>query len=475
MIKRTPRKHMSSAIMRVMRTSPFYTVFIIKHKIIEDRNVNGIEIDGETLKYHPEGIMHLSVPELAESLKHCAMHIAHKHHIRGATVKPRMESACKAAGVPFERVFNEAADLSINSLLRKNNEQVWSSENMNGAALPGKDRYSEIEDGKAMEDYCSPVLEILEQEPKEEQPGNGDGNGSSGNGQSGSGGQGGGEQSNDDDSPGNDENKNEDDQQKDSDNQQQDNQKPETKPQDMNFGMVAPTPNKNVRAEENKTDEMIAEAVMAAKAGGEGTGTVKDFILEYDKPPKVNWRQELSQFFEQTCRGRPNFRHVNRRLFGRDFIFPSNKDKSPKKTILLVDVSGSMSDECVASVYAHIEAIISIKREMEIVLVPFDGKVFEDKIKSFDSTNVPIPKQDKSRAGFGGTAFMPPVKYAEEQENVSGIIMLTDRLPFDKEPFEKHKTQFPWLILSVLEHQFGDRYCGSAVNPKWARVLEVEP
>ena len=331
--------------------------------------------------------------------------------------------------------------------------------------MPGRDKFKDFEDGESVEKYFPKVLKLIEEEEGQKQPG--------GNPPPCNGGQGGQGQGNQPDGDGDNESENE--------KQESDqNQSPPNGqgPKPMNFGMVKAPQGKSAAQADEDADQVIASAIMAAKEAGEGTGSVQQLIVENEKPVKIDWRAETSQFLERSCRGRRNYRHLNRRMFGSRIVFPTNKDKSPKRVILLVDVSGSMNDECVAAVYNHIEEIIKAKQTMVVELVPFDDGVFKDCISEFTRDNIPIRNDKRKRCGYGGTRFVSAAEFAEKrakEDDVSGTIMLTDRLPCDKEAFERFQPGMPWLILSVLKHQFGNGYENSAANPKWCKILEIEP
>ena len=454
---------LSKAMMRIYRTSPYYSHILMRHKKIQDTSVNGASINGSELRYNPEMIMDVPVSEMAEHLKHMAMHIAFGHHLRAADMEPRYAGTCKEKHVEFEKIFNEAADLAVNSLLRKNNEVVWSGEGMHDAPMPGRGDWMNFADELAAEEYFKPVLELRENLDPQTGPGEGEGSGSGGA------------------SGENDQNQGQNDQQDQNDSQGGSNGggQPQHQKEHRNWGQVE-KPSKPMHEAEQEHQEQVAGAVMAAKSAGEGTGTVNEFILKYEAPVKVDWRAETREFLQHVCRGRPNYKRLNRRMFGSSIVFPTNKDKSPRKCVLLVDVSGSMDDDCVAAVFSHIEALIEAHPQLEVVVAQFDYDVFEDSVKTYDRNNIPINAEERGRVGYGGTRFMPAFEWAEKQEDVSGVIMLTDLIPSDGREFQEYKPDMPTIVLSVLNYQFGDclnnhysRY--KEMVPKGLKVLEIEP
>lgn len=475
------RKHLSKGVMRVMRTSPFYTTIILKHQMVEDPNTQGMSINGTEIRYNPEAILTQTPEELGEHFKHMAMHIAFKHHVRQAEMKTRNAARFSGQEKKFAQIFDQAADLSINSLLAKENQKLWQTSPMfKEAPQPGSGKFKDFESGDSAEQYFPRVLKLMEEEEQKNPPGekpppcNG-GQGGQGGNQPGAGG-------GDDD--GDDEEKDEGEEEQDDSNQSSKGSGGKGKGEDdkqeqdvpMNFGMVKPAPQDPGQAED-QADEMIAAAIMAAKEAGEGTGSVQAIIAENEKPVDVDWRAEAAMFFERAIRGRKNYRHMNRRLWGSSIIFPTNKDKAAKKVIFLVDMSGSMSDEAVGAVYNHIEEIIKAKPSLVVELVPFDDGVFKDCVKEYTRDNLPIAKNQRTRMGYGGTRFCPAARFAEDKmktEDVSGVVMLTDRIPCDVKEFEDFKPALPWLILSVYKFQFGNSGY-SCATPKWCKIVEIKP
>jgi len=463
-IKSTARRNLSKATMRIMRTSPFYTTIVLKHKFVEDKSVNGITINGKSIRYHPDIVEKIPVPELAECLKHAAMHVAHKHHIRGSKLKQRYENVCKRKGLDFDTTFSVGADLSINSILKIKNEYIWGRNELpRHMIVPGHGQFHDFQDGESAEEYFLQILKKIDDKDENDD-----------------------QDDRRSDPQGSIREKTEDQKTKTAESNEETKEeipeklREETKDEEAEEpdlgGFEIIKPGKKCEEAENETETVISAAIVAGRGGGkQECESAKDIILQHVKPPTLNWRAELSQFINQTTKGKPNYRHANRRMYGGDFVYPTNKDKSPKKAILLLDVSYSMPDECVQAVFGHIEDILTVKRNMTVELVPFNTGVLTDSIKEFTSINTPIESNDRTRAGYGGTMFMPAVQYAEAQAS-SGIIMLTDMEPCDGHAFKEHKPRVPWLILSVQNYLYKrDVHANCHYSPKWTKVLEIKP
>jgi predicted metal-dependent peptidase len=423
-----PRDMISKGIMQMMSESPFYTTIILRHTVEEVEGLNSAMCtDGKTLRYDPDMIKEIQIDEIREILKHEACHVAYAHHIRMAQLEPVYKKRCEEAGVSFFYMCNVAADLAINWVLMQNSELWTSGKFLKKCLLPGREEYSELDEGKTMEWYFKELMKRIEDMPKQ------NAGGESGGGKG-------------------------------------------DKDSVQGIGSIMPAEG-DLQEVQNELGQTLAQAANASRMAGTESGSAKNFLKEFEAPAKLNWRTELQNFFTQTTKGRPNFQRPNRRYHSKDIIFPNRKVREVSSIALVVDMSGSMKDECVSSAYDHISDIIKVSNSTRIVLVPFDTKVFEDDVRIYDSSNVPIAENKRKRCGYGGTMFVPALKYAEEL-NPAGIILLTDLLPSDCSAFRQYQSKMPLLILSVLAHQFGKEYARQVSErevPKNARVIEIEP
>ncbi len=450
-----PREYLGRGIVRVMRNSPFYTMIILKHEVVANPYFDAyMATNGKQLIYNPNLIVKLKLDDLYEVLKHEAMHVANRHHIRMASLEKMYKSKVRELNIDFHKTFNYAADLAINSILESCNEKIWSdSQFLQGLLIPGVGDWHEFPKLESSEYYLKKIITEIEKIPEDlrksmEPQGQGDGGEGEGEGE-GEGGAGG---------------------------EGQGQRKEITEVgEGTGIGDVQKAKGDLSKAEQEAT-EMIARASMASRGAGTECGTAKQFVMKHEAPAEVNWRTELQSFFTQIVRGRPHYRKPNRRHESRPggIIFPSNKSREVSKIALMVDMSGSMSNESVAAAYTHITEIVKVSKSTKLILIPFDGQVFEDEVKTFDSSNCPVKENDRKRCGYGGTNFMPPIKYAEDLMP-AGMIMLTDRLPSDGLAYSQYQPKTPFICLSVLKAQFGEDYAYGVAENKRIRVLEIKP
>lgn len=392
------RDYMSKGILALMRKSPFYSTLTVKQKIIESDTLDApMATDGNSLIYNPKYILQMKNKEIVAILQHEAMHIANKHHIRMKQCRPKYEKKIEKLGVDYNKAFNIAADLAINCLLFKLDNTIYSQSNiLKSGLMPGEGDFEDYPDFESAEFYLNQLMEDMNKMDKSRLK----------------------EFISDLDL-------------------------------DNNSDCSVLQCENDPSLEEIKTNQDISSAsIISEGSNSSECRSAKKIIKENGSEPKLNWRSELDRFVKTNTNGRPNYRKPNRRYPDSDFILPTKKNKDVNEIIFLVDVSGSMCDEAVSSVYDHMNNMIKYGQNMQIKLLPFDDEVFYDSETIYNKGNLPIKKEDRERVSYGGTLYCEAMKYANEQK-ASGIIMLTDLMPCDMLQFEEQKITTPFLMLSV--------------------------
>lgn len=103
-------KKFMKAKSNVLLDDPFYGYILLRHEIIQTRQVKTASINGQSIKYNPDFIRPLTQSQLKGLLKHEVMHIASMHHCRRGTRKPKE--------------WNDAGDYAINNHLIKAGETI---------------------------------------------------------------------------------------------------------------------------------------------------------------------------------------------------------------------------------------------------------------------------------------------------------------------------------------------------------------
>lgn len=379
--------------------------------------------DGKRLLYNIDKLLEINISEISEILQHESMHIANKHHIRMKQLKSKYQSKAEKYNVNYAKMFNVAADLAINSLLLKAHKYEWeASKFLKEGCIPGKDPYKKYLTNKSTEYYLDEIIRDLKKADKEDNL---------------------------------------------------DDKKKELGLKNADCSIIEGED--SIEDMERTSNETISKASVLSRGSNKKESEVASYIMdEFNAPPKVNWRSEVNAFLQVTTKGRLNYRRPNRRYSSDEFIFPSRKNKETNNVIFLVDVSGSMTDEAVTSVYDHISDLINASENLKVTLVPFDDVVFEDYKKEYNKSNIPILNQDRERHSYGGTMYCPAMEYAESLRP-DGIVMLTDLMPYDDREFLNYTSSVPFLILSVYNHVFGSRW--GEPSPSMGdnkKVVEVE-
>lgn len=418
------KDHLVKAMLALMRKSPFFSSIIIGLKLIEVNDENMImATDGKRLLYNMDRLSTIKVNEIKEILTHEAMHISNKHHIRMKKCKPKYQSKIEKYDLDYTKVFNVAADLAINSILYECSDYDWEvSDLIIDGCIPGIEPYRNFPKKKSTEWYLKELITDLDDAANKSD-------------------------------------------------QALRNLIDDRGLADKECSVIESS--EAVDILEKDSNETLARASVMSRGTGKAGLAESYFVEQFNPPQEVNWRSELNSFIQTTTKGAPNYRRPSRRYESSDFILPSRKNKEVTDVIILVDVSGSMSNEAVSSVYDHMDTIVKSHANLNITLVPFDDEVFSDYEKVFNRSNLPVNNKNRERVSCGGTLYLPALQYAEKKKP-SGIIMLTDLMPCDTVEFGDYSPRYPFLMLSVYEYLFSDYRALEKPNTFNKRVIEVK-
>ena len=207
---------------------------------------------------------------------------------------------------------------------------------------------------------------------------------------------------------------------------------------------------------ESQWQVAVGEAAAVAKARGKLPGNIELFISEI-LAPKVDWRTVLWPFFTDLVNDDFSWRKPNRAYISEDEYLPSMYEEACGKVAVVIDSSGSISDEQGKQFISEVDAVLAQVAPEQIVFIQADYVVQKTQILERGQR---LTDSDLEFKGRGGTAFAPAFKYlAENHPDLEAIVYLTD-LETDSSDFEEAQTctNTPVLWVSVnksLEAPFG--------------------
>lgn len=167
----------------------------------------------------------------------------------------------------------------------------------------------------------------------------------------------------------------------------------------------------------------VAAAATAAKMAGKMPASIEAQLEKLLKPQK-DWKQLLHEFVE-TENYDFSWNPPDRRFSDSDFFMPDFNDtiEKVKDLYFFIDASGSMSNEDITKCASEIQgAIYQFKNHLHGKVAYFDTQVYD--YYDIDDIGGDITKTRPT--GRGGTEFAAVFKDVEKQEDVAGIIILSD-------------------------------------------------
>ena len=174
---------------------------------------------------------------------------------------------------------------------------------------------------------------------------------------------------------------------------------------------------------ERDIDEAIRQGVLAA--GKLGTGGRRD--LEDMLQPKVDWREVLREFVNQTCAGNDfsTWRRPNRRFVSSGIYMPSGVSEQVGELVIAIDTSGSIGGRELAQFLGEVSAICETVHPSAVRLLYWDTSVCGD--EKYEGEGVKDIARSTKPAGGGGTSVSCVNKYmAEHAIKAQAVIVLTD-------------------------------------------------
>lgn len=173
-------------------------------------------------------------------------------------------------------------------------------------------------------------------------------------------------------------------------------------------------------AAEAEAKATVAQAAQQAKAMGKLSESLKRFVDEM-LAPKVDWREVLKIFVNQSSKNDYSWTPPNRRYIYKNIYLPSLRSNELGEIVVAVDTSGSVSSRELNEFSAELTAIIE-ETPATVTVIYCDSKI--KNVESFQRDDLPIVLKP---SGGGGTNFIPPFDYVSENQMIpSCLIYLTD-------------------------------------------------
>ena len=179
--------------------------------------------------------------------------------------------------------------------------------------------------------------------------------------------------------------------------------------------------------EVNETKRQIDQAlrqgeIIRGKMEGNKNRAI-DELLE----PKVDWREQLREFVNQTCRNKDksSWRRPHRRFIGQDVYMPSIIGESVGKLVVGIDTSGSIGEQELREFLSEVVGICDDVQPSSIELIYWDHIVQNH--ETYNQGDYASLARTTKPAGGGGTTVGCVNQYIKDQRlEPEAVIILTD-------------------------------------------------
>jgi predicted metal-dependent peptidase len=408
------RTKMTKARAGLVLDRPFFGSLSLRLKLQENPAIYCMRTNGKILQFNPSRIDELSLDQVKGIIAHEVMHVALEHQARFQNRKFRL--------------WNKACDYAINHLLLADRFTLPDD------ALTRDD----LRDLSAEQVYARLLMEeAIENSNNKDQskPCTG-GSGDQDDGQSNTPDN---SQDDDDDDQQNDQDtdQNNDDNQNDQDDDQDDEQTDNSNDNQPGSDPDCPSSMGEIEQGDFESHEdltkhlqdwkvAVAQAAQQERSWGRGVSNCMDHIVEEQITPKVDWKEVLWRFVDQSVKVDYSFAKPNMRYIHSGFMLPSLDGEELGHVVVAVDTSGSVSADELNLFAAEITSILQdLHAECDVVYC--DSIVRNTQHFTFE--DLPVKFDFRGR---GYTDFRPPFKWVEEQGiQPVCLIYLTDMACYD--------------------------------------------
>ena len=143
--------------------------------------------------------------------------------------------------------------------------------------------------------------------------------------------------------------------------------------------------------------------------------------------PKVDWREQLREFVNATCRNKDKstWKRPHKRFLGQDIYMPSMIGEAIGKVVIGIDTSGSIGDKELNEFLTEVVAICDDVSPSSIELLYWDTEVAGH--ETYNQGDYKALVQSTKPAGGGGTRVGCVNEYIKEKRiEAEAVIILTD-------------------------------------------------
>lgn len=223
--------------------------------------------------------------------------------------------------------------------------------------------------------------------------------------------------------------------------------------------------------QQNNVLDSVSSAILKADRDGEDLPAALTRVARDRLEPQVDWKKLLAFNLRTAISNvagrrdytysRPSRRQSSIAVHANQFIFPAMRQPQPPCVGIVLDTSGSISDDTLGLYLSEIRGIFSaVGVSSGLWVLPCDSKVHEiAKIKSFDLTKVRIH-------GGGGTDMSVGIYEALKiRPRVNIVVILTDGAT----PWPDRKPVGSILYLAVLTSKSYAKYV-----PDWMTTVVID-
>ena len=174
------------------------------------------------------------------------------------------------------------------------------------------------------------------------------------------------------------------------------------------------------RQAEQEQKIAVKQAAQIAKAQGTLPQSLERLINEITQP-KIPWREVLARFLTEPARNDYSWQMPNRRFIHQGLYLPELKNPELGLIALLVDTSGSISQQDLNQFAAEMHSLLAAYKT-ELMVIYVDAAVQGVEFIASDDTDMNLELK-----GGGGTDYRPGYDWLHEQGHMpTAAVYLTD-------------------------------------------------